>query len=323
MADRTGVIIVGAGRSGYRHAMAAARTPRAELLGFYDTIAGAAESKAREFGVPSFSTLEDAFNQRRPFVAIICTPPNTHGELALKALEANAHVLVEKPFDVDLETIEQVALLAQSRGLAAGAVAQHRFADDAARLRDWIRAEGRGEIESASIRVQRHRSREYFEASAADWRKDAWRSGGGVLITIGFHYLDLACWMLGELRAREAGVTEEIDGVELAIEAELVAGALPCTVSARWGRTPNLEDTLSIGTSRGAIELRGDRLAVGYPPGLANESAPPFDRFELHARQLSDLLLAIDEGRPPLVGPRDVEPALRLIQAVYKLARRQ
>ncbi len=314
MSKQIGLVILGAGKSGRRHAVAAQRVPGVKLLGFYDTVQTASESAAREFNVAPFSMLDGAFDHPGVNMALIATPPGTHGELALKALEAGLHVLVEKPFDTNLRMISAVQELAERKGLQAGAIAQHRFAADVVTLQREISQNLAGNVLSTSIHVQRYRPPEYFQMSARDWRQSVDLMGGGVLITIGFHYLDLACWMLGPPTEARAWFEEEINGIELAVAGTFKLSDVPASVHARWGEVTNAKDTLRIVTSEQSIEISGDRL-------VGNQESQDVDRFELHARQLRDFAGAIEKGRPPLVTPHDVEPPLRLIHELYEAAR--
>ena len=314
MSDQIGLIILGAGKAGRQHAFAAQRVSTIKLLGFYDTVQNASESAASEFNATSFSDLDDAFDHPGANIALIATPPGTHGELALKALEADLHVLIEKPFDTALGMIAAVQELAQCKGLQAGAIAQHRFADDVVMLQQVISRGLSGNVLSASVHVQRYRPPEYFQMRAGNWRQSVDLMGGGVLITIGFHYLDLACWMLGPATDARGRFGEESNGIELAVVGTFNLNNVPCSVHARWGEVPNAKDKLQIVTSEQSIELIGDRL-------VGNPDSQEVDRFELHARQLRDFASAIVEGRSPLVTPLDVEPPLRLVQELYETAR--
>lgn len=115
------VAIVGAGRMGREHAKAIARISTAHLVAAVDPD----EEARREFGelVPgakTFATLDDLFSDdaTAPDVVHVCTAPaHTHAPAARRALEAGAHIYVEKPFVDDAETTEEILAEARSRGL--------------------------------------------------------------------------------------------------------------------------------------------------------------------------------------------------------------
>lgn len=308
MSGRAGMVVLGAGRAGVRHARAALRVPSIELRGVYDQNFEAAERAAAELGVAAFRTLDDALAQDA-FVSV-CTPTGLHAGHALRAIDAGLHAIVEKPFDVDPARVDAVEVAAARAGVVAGAIAQHRFSDDALELRRRVRDGELGAIESVRVLVQRYRSPEFFTRSAGDWRLDRALSGGGVLTTIGFHYLDLACWIFGEPAGAEGEMLSFAGDIDMDVAGMFRFGAVRGSVHARWGEHEERPDVLEIAGTAGTAALRGDRLE-GF-------GATRHDKLELHARQLADFAAAILERRPPAVAPRDVLPALRLISSLYE-----
>lgn len=311
MRDSIRVVIIGSGKAGYRHAVAASRIAEVELLGCYDISAKASNALADQCGIESFSDLQAALNPNETDLAIICTPPSSHGRIALQAIESGLNVLVEKPFDTSLEMIQKVEHAAEQKGLIAAAVAQHRFSNGARELYRQIEQHPFSHPQRAHLSVQRHRPLEYFQTSTENWRQKQSLSGGGVLLTIGFHYLDLACWILGEPHSARASNFEKYEEIELAISGNFSLGRTYCTFDARWGAVSTLKDCLKIYTEEGTLELIGDQLVNSD----INDTA---DRYDLHARQLKDLVHALKTGSRPFVSPGDVAPALRLISDLYQ-----
>lgn len=319
---KVGMVVVGAGGAGARCATAVGRVPGVELLGFHDVDPAAARAFAQGFGGVVFPELEAAASRRSETFAVICTPPGTHAELAIRGLEAGMHVLVEKPFELDLRLLADVERAADRLGRTVGAVAQHRFSSHVRTLRERLDEGVLGEVRGVSIKVRRRRPRAYFESSARDWRRRKAMSGGGVLITVGFHYVDLACHLLGaEAGAFEARLPDHTDGrdadpegIENAIAGTFKLSGIACHVDARWGDLPAEPDRLRLATSKGTVELVGDTL-VGTAP-------EEIDRYELHARQLRDFVQAIRLGRRPAITPRDVKGSLQVILSLYEAAGR-
>lgn len=90
----------------------------AQLVGGYDGAEPQRASWERETGVPAFASLEALFERTAPEVVVVATPPQSHAELCVQALEAGAHVICEKPFVMDLDEADRVLA-------AAGAAARH------------------------------------------------------------------------------------------------------------------------------------------------------------------------------------------------------
>jgi predicted dehydrogenase len=308
------MIILGAGQAGYRHAVAASRVPSIELMGIYDTSPAAAAALASEFRTKAFLKLDDALHQPSPCFASICTPPFAHGRVALRVIEAGFHPLVEKPFDSDAAMVRLVSQAATRQGLLAGTVAQHRFATDVVELRRQIKQGLWGEVLSLSIRVQRHRPPEYFSTGASNWRQAPSLAGGGALLSIGIHYLDLACWIIGAPPSMaKARLEGQVEGIESVAVGTFSLGKTACDFDVRWGEVKTLKDRLRIDAERGAVGLVGDQLSD-------SRGDVEYDKFELHARQLSDFAQSILNKRPPGVIPLDVEPSLKLVFDLYASA---
>ncbi|WP_127573364.1 Gfo/Idh/MocA family protein [Georgenia faecalis] len=129
----------------------------------------------------------------------ICTPGDTHAEIAIAALEAGKHVLVEKPMANTLAEAESMAAAARAAA-AAGVRAMVGFTYrrvPAVRLARELVAEGRiGEVRQ--VRAQ------YLQDWLADaeaplsWRLDKEKAGSGALGDIGAHIVDLTHFITGE-----------------------------------------------------------------------------------------------------------------------------
>lgn len=98
------------------HSRALKMVPGAELVGGCGASADARESWQRETGTSAFETLDELVDRARPDVVVVATPPDTHAELCVQALEAGAHVICEKPFVSTLEEADRVLAVAEASG---------------------------------------------------------------------------------------------------------------------------------------------------------------------------------------------------------------
>lgn len=126
--------VIGAGVFGRHHARKYASDPRVDFVGIYDSALERAAAAAEEVGGGVFETLEDMF--AAVDVVTVASPPETHGRLALAALRAGKHVLIEKPLaSTEAEGAELVALAAKM-GLVLACGHQERLVFDAMGLFD-------------------------------------------------------------------------------------------------------------------------------------------------------------------------------------------
>jgi predicted dehydrogenase len=111
-------IQIGAGRFGQSWLQVLKEYPDAELAAVVDVVPENLENAKQSAGLSDravFRDLDEAFSRVDADAVLIVTPPQTHKELALKALHAGYHVLMEKPLTHTYE--EAVELLSASRGL--------------------------------------------------------------------------------------------------------------------------------------------------------------------------------------------------------------
>src|SRR3954465_12775298 len=123
----TRVLVVGMGGMGRSHAMAYARIPGFEIAGVCSRgIHGLALPPGVE-GAPRFAAFEDALAATRPDVVSINTLPDTHAAFAIRAMEAGAHVFLEKPIAESLAHGERVIAAAERhrRKLVVGYILRH------------------------------------------------------------------------------------------------------------------------------------------------------------------------------------------------------
>ncbi len=185
-----GVAVVGAGTIAADHLRAYAAEPDAEVVLVCDRHPERAAALAARFGVErSCSSPTEALADEGVAAVSICTANDSHADLTVAALQAGRHVLVEKP----LATTLADALRVRAAARASGGVVQvgfvRRFSGNVATLRRFVEAGELGEIyyaRASNLRRAGH---------PGGWYGDRTRSGGGPLIDIGSHVLDL-CWYL-------------------------------------------------------------------------------------------------------------------------------
>src|SRR6266481_5058136 len=109
--------IVGCGHIGWIHLSYLLKTPGVNVIAVCDQDRDRAKQTACEFRIPSYhETLDELLRQSSPEVVHILTPPSTHASLAIQALEAGCHVLVEKPFALSLADADRVIATASRTG---------------------------------------------------------------------------------------------------------------------------------------------------------------------------------------------------------------
>jgi predicted dehydrogenase len=110
------VLVVGLGNMGMSHAMAYARIPEYDVVGVCTRHADDLRLPEPLRNVERFTSYERALAELRPDVVSVNTLPDTHADYAIRAMEAGAHVFVEKPLAETVESAQAVVDTARRTG---------------------------------------------------------------------------------------------------------------------------------------------------------------------------------------------------------------
>jgi predicted dehydrogenase len=120
----TRVLVVGAGNMGQSHALSHHAIGGSEIVGIVNRSGRALPAALAAY--PGFRSVEEGL-AARPDLVVIATWPDSHAELALRAMEAGAHVFVEKPIATTVADAERVVQTARrlSRKVVVGYILRH------------------------------------------------------------------------------------------------------------------------------------------------------------------------------------------------------
>ncbi|HUR34925.1 MAG TPA: Gfo/Idh/MocA family oxidoreductase [Vicinamibacterales bacterium] len=149
--------------------------------------ARADEYRQRFGGVASYGDYESAIADAAVDGVVVAVPPRFHLPLALRALEAGKHVLVEKPAFLTLADYETVQAAAARAGRVVLVGENDHYKPLAVTLRRLIRDGAVGEMVFAQFVTVAHRLK-----AADDWRNDETLAGGDAFFEEGIHWLHLA-----------------------------------------------------------------------------------------------------------------------------------
>ncbi len=138
--------VVGCGRMGRIHANGYDRNSRSQLVAVCDSSRDRVEAVAAQHRVPAYRSLSEMLATEQPRVVSVCTDAAHHLECVLAAVEADAHVLCEKPMSGNVSDIRTMVQVASQAGVRLGASFNHRFARVAQLARQRIDAGDIGEI---------------------------------------------------------------------------------------------------------------------------------------------------------------------------------
>jgi predicted dehydrogenase len=220
------VAIAGCGLIGVKRAAALPAGDR--LLACYDINPHASQKLADRFGCESCATFDDLLRCAAD-VVIVATTHDELARLAEQALEAGAHVLVEKPAGMSVAQVDRLSERARSGGRLVKVGFNHRFHPALARAAEEAHSGRYGELLYLRGRYG-HGGRPGYDR---EWRADPERSGGGELIDQGMHLLDLTHWLAGPLSLHSALLRTHFWDTPVEDNAALILGE-PRSRTAPW-----------------------------------------------------------------------------------------
>jgi predicted dehydrogenase len=190
--------MIGAGMISSMHCAGIRKHPRAELIAICDKSRKRAKAIQKEFSVARvYHSIDDMIADRDVQAVSIALPNCLHAPTAIAALEAGKHVMLDKPFALNLREAKEVVRVAKARRRLFMVGMNLRFHDDAQMLRAIVERGLLGDVYHAKTAMLRRCAIPKF----GTWfcRKDM--AGGGVLLDLGVHAIDLAFFLLDNFRA--------------------------------------------------------------------------------------------------------------------------
>ncbi|OGV71376.1 MAG: dehydrogenase [Lentisphaerae bacterium RIFOXYB12_FULL_65_16] len=187
---RVGVIGLGMGKG---HIRGYQGHPEAEVVAIADLNAVLLEQAGNEFKVPNrYTTAEDMLKKEKLDIVSVATPNKFHAPLTIAALKAGCHVLCEKPMAMNGKEARKMRDTADKVGKRLMINFSYRFTEQSWALKQEVESGILGDIYFARTVWHRRRGMPRF----GGWFGQKELSGGGPLIDLGVHRLDLALWLM-------------------------------------------------------------------------------------------------------------------------------
>ena len=325
---RLRVGVVGCGYQGTNLINAAKQVPAIEITACADPDEPVARSAAQLAGAAAvFASVHDLLENCDVDALLIATPHHVLYETSLAGIEADKHLLVEKPCGMDEKEICQIEEAVARQGICYMAGYSVRFVPLWQKVHQLLREGAVGEIRSLTGVF-------LIWPMSKGWTAVP-ETGGGPLLFVGSHLVDEILWCVGDspvevmAHATYRGDTRAEELATFQIRFERGAVAL-CLVAQNGAAMTNNVDIYG---SAGRLSVRGGGLfdynAEIESSALAAYSAPtslrvrPFGdiRTTKHSAQLGEFARAIAESRQPAVTIGDARLALAVMDAVHRSAR--
>lgn len=193
--DKVRVGIIGCGGiANGKHLPALSKIENVEIVGFCDLIESRAAKAAKAYGTKKsivYTDYKEMLKDKTIDVIHVCTPNKSHSEISVDAMEAGKHVMCEKPMAKNSRDAEKMVDAAKRTGMKLTIGYQNRFRNDALHLKEICERGDLGKIYYAKAHAIRRRAVPTWGVFLNEEEQ-----GGGPLIDIGTHALDMTLWMM-------------------------------------------------------------------------------------------------------------------------------
>ncbi|HVL23080.1 MAG TPA: Gfo/Idh/MocA family oxidoreductase [Thermomicrobiales bacterium] len=345
---RVGVIGCGAGifhLEGYRE------ESRAKIVALAGLDTDRCHQLAKRFEIPRiYSDYRELLAQDDIDAVSVAVPNNLHLPVALAAFEAGKHVLIEKPLARNAEEGEQMVAAAKAHGKVLAIAFQRRTRHDVALVREQIESGEFGRIYYAKAFWMRRSGIPGW----GSWFTSKEAAGGGPLIDLGVHVLDMALYVLGnpKVLAVSANTYAEIgpqgkgnwpgraqrfvpDGhtgyevEDLATAFIRLEGGATLLLETSWAAFTEMQDDFGIqvyGSNGGARIFAENYALTGTLDVFSGfgdttmDSKPRLVAREGHAQIIRGFVDGILEGKPVSPDGQEGLDRVRIIDAIYRSA---
>lgn len=326
-------VIIGTGGIAQSHVTALrANGERTDLVAAMDIDSERVSAFCETHEIPRHYTDVDAMlQQEQPQLVHIATPPGTHCELSIAALEAGAWVLCEKPLCASLAEMDQIEAAEARTGNYCSSVFQWRFGSGGQHLKGLIDSGALGKPLVCVNLTTWYRTHAYY---AVPWRGKWATELGGCTMGHGIHSMDFMLYQLGEwaeVRAMMGTLDRniEVEDVSLA-NVRFANGALASITNSVL--SPREVSYLRFDFQKATVELthlysyKNADWRYSLPPGATNtdelaawQQLPP-DLPSSHAGQLTALLESHARNERPVVSGPGVRGTIEFLASLYKSA---
>ncbi|MEW6003302.1 MAG: Gfo/Idh/MocA family oxidoreductase [Nitrospirota bacterium] len=308
--------LIGCGRISQTHLQAIASLPECQLKGVVDIREQAALSVANQYGCKAYIDYHHVLDENHINAAVICTPPNTHAEIATFFFENGVHVLCEKPLAVNSQDAEMMVKTAEDNDCLLMMASKFRYVDDIIKAKGIVESGILGDIILF----------ENVFCSKVDMR-ERWNSkkeiaGGGVLIDNGSHSVDIARFLLGPIVKVQAEEGKRVQKLEVEDTARLYFRTQSDAMGAvdlSWSIHKEQESYIDLFGTEGV-------LSIGWKCSKYRQSekmnwvvfGKGYDKLSAFTGQIKNFIGSIKGKEMPLINATDSYESVRVIEVAYR-----
>ncbi len=345
--------IIGCGKVAHLHAKALKNLDDSDFKAVFSRTLEKAQIFGAQYHVRGYDSISKMISDEQLDLVITCTPHPNHLDPTVKALNAGAHVIVEKPLASSLTDSDKMIRVAHENNKKLGVISQRRWYAPVKRVKKAIEEGKIGHPVLGTVNMLGWRDENYYKSDP--WRGSWKHEGGGVLVNQAPHQLDVFLWLMGEIDevyGTWANLNHpyiEVEDTALAI-VKFKNGALGNIIVSN-SQKPGIYGKIQIHGSNGAsvgVQPEGGAMFIA---GMSTIEEPPIiDLWTIPGeesllsqwnrddskffntidptvyyieRQIEDFVNSIKSDKEPAVTAVDGRKTVELFTAIYRSQRDQ
>jgi UDP-N-acetyl-2-amino-2-deoxyglucuronate dehydrogenase len=325
--------LIGCGRVAPRHIGSIHELSKARLVAVADIIESRAQRYASENGIAAYTDYQRLIERDDLDIVNICTPSGLHAQIAIDAMQAGKHVIVEKPIALSIEEADRMIDTAKAEGVKLCVVLQNRYNPPIKDLRQIVDEGRMGKLLLGNATVRWYRPQEYYE----DGWHGTWSMDGGALMNQSIHHIDALQWFMGEVQSVFAFTGTlahfmEAEDTGVAV-IRFKSGGLGVVEGSTITYPQNLEGSIALFGETGSVKVGGtalNRKVLWKIEGeleherellTRDQVDPPSVYGNSHKSVIADMVEAVLEDRHPKTNGKEARKSVALVLAIYESAR--
>lgn len=320
------VAIIGCGCISQNHIEAISENPMCELVAVCDIDEQVAADTATKLCCRYYLDYKKLLESDDIDAVHILTPHYLHTEMAIAALMAKKHVVLEKPVGISIDELVHIKEIADMSQTSIGVTLQNRYNPTSKKMKEIIDSKKYGNIVATKGIVTWHRDDAYY--NQAEWRGRWDTEGGGLLINQAIHTIDLLQWLGGGATSLQGHIANhnhpniEVEDTALATLYYENGGLANFYGTINHGEDSNIE--IDVVFENGALHFSDNKLYVT----VDNESTLVANDLETdgekrywghgHIECIAEFYKAISQGEKPHISVKDAIVANEIVLGIYE-----
>ncbi|HIE44027.1 MAG TPA: Gfo/Idh/MocA family oxidoreductase [Candidatus Omnitrophica bacterium] len=340
--------IIGAGGiAQYGHIEKFQQLPNSSLQAIADANVERAKEVAKRYNIPRFyADYRDMLKKEELNAVSICTPNFLHKQQAIDSFNSGCHVLCEKPVGLNAEEVEEMLKTAKQKNKILMAAMCWRYGAETQTLKKFIEEGKLGRIYYARVAYLRRAG----TPEPGSWFTIKSKSGGGALIDLGVHMIDLAVWFMGfpepvsaygstyqevvkqgdriggwpppATRINPEKITKKVFEVEeFASGLVKFANGATLSVEVSWAANLNPGHYLTFLGDKGGADLVPELKIYSQDGDIAIDTIPQgLPNVDRYLEEIREFLECVERGKQPGPSGEKILVVQKILDAIYRSA---